>query len=523
MANGNPTHSSPWTDTLLAPFGRTGYRTAGDLLFQSPPPLPQEAWDLRDEADTSDEDDESWLTGDDDDVNNNNNEKEVERAQETNSTLRAKNRSTYTGHDDQLPADEEPVVVKEDPTPQSAIAAWNIHFSSRPQLQLAREDALPFAIGQSLGGGGVGVVYETHIDGVPLALKRTWTRKMSTQQLNEIKILSRMSKNRHRHVVELIGSYVKKERRGFEIGMLIWPVAQTDLAALLHDIGVLTQYYWKYLETDCDESPQLASSVVEKIRESMEPLLALIPSGVSRPSLSLRGDVLQLLPMCGLRVRRSLGCIANAVAYLHEQNIRHKDLKPSQILLSAQGLWLADFGWSADMSELSSSVTSGGDVITAKYQAPERANLQPCGRAEDIFSLGCIFLEMTYCTSPLPSDIPRPWLQRAWSFQANLKHVQDWMEPLYTAGSIAENFKEDGLYRIVECIARLPRLLVPMLAPVSNNRPSIQDVLHVLSATPLVANGTTAFIADCCAPRMHLTSVWEIADIIEHDGETNET
>jgi len=84
------------------------------------------------------------------------------------------------------------------------------------------------------------------------------------------------------------------------------------------------------------------------------------------------------------------------VAYLYEQDIRHKDLNPSQILLSARGLWLADFGWSKNTSQLTNSVTNGDDRITLRYYAPERATGAPRGKPEHIFALGCIYLEIGY-------------------------------------------------------------------------------------------------------------------------------
>jgi serine/threonine protein kinase len=42
------------------------------------------------------------------------------------------------------------------------------------------------------------------------------------------------------------------------------------------------------------------------------------------------------------RLFESFLCISSAVSYLHHNSIRHKDLKPSQILLSPNGLWLTD-------------------------------------------------------------------------------------------------------------------------------------------------------------------------------------
>jgi serine/threonine protein kinase len=139
------------------------------------------------------------------------------------------------------------------------------------------------------------------------------------------------------------------------------------------------------------------------------------------------------------RLTRCYGCMAEAIAYLHDHGIRHKDPKPSQILLSPKGLWLADFGWSNDMSEYSQSATSGADNITAKYQAPERASRQPCGRAEDVSALDRCFVKMSVSTQKNSGIhrvlsrswrwcwLSRPWTRKGWSFQANLTEVRHFL------------------------------------------------------------------------------------------------
>jgi serine/threonine protein kinase len=139
------------------------------------------------------------------------------------------------------------------------------------------------------------------------------------------------------------------------------------------------------------------------------------------------------------RLLESFGCITEAVAYIHHPVIRHKDLKPSQILLSPHGLRLADFGWSADVSDFSQSATSGDDRITTKYQAPERANMQPCGRSEDIFALGCVFLEISTQTAIDPGypTLDLPWSQKGWSFQANLEKIYSLLEIRLRTSSFA--------------------------------------------------------------------------------------
>jgi len=158
------------------------------------------------------------------------------------------------------------------------------------------------------------------------------------------------------------------------------------------------------------------------------------------------------------------------------------------------------------MSEHDRSTTSGGEMMTTKYQAPERANRERCGCSEDIFSLGCIFLEMGYCIIPLSRNNPRPWTQRAWSFQANLDHIQDWMKPLNEI-FWQEKSPEGASPRDTTITTRFPHLLMPMLAHGSSDRPSIQDVLCALSLACFLGHGNSMLIAECCRPHTHVESV----------------
>ena len=65
-----------------------------------------------------------------------------------------------------------------------------------------------------------------------------------------------------------------------------------------------------------------------------------------------------------------IGCLVSAIAYLHSQSIRHKDLKPSNILLSRGRLYLSDFGNATDFSQLTQSATDNGGG-TPRYLSPE--------------------------------------------------------------------------------------------------------------------------------------------------------
>lgn len=89
------------------------------------------------------------------------------------------------------------------------------------------------------------------------------------------------------------------------------------------------------------------------------------------------------------------GCLATALEYLHyKMKIRHKDIKPRNILVKANRLMLTDFGISLDWSESGHTTTLEEQRRSPVYCAPEAAEAKPRDSNTDIWSLGCVFLEM---------------------------------------------------------------------------------------------------------------------------------
>lgn len=87
---------------------------------------------------------------------------------------------------------------------------------------------------------------------------------------------------------------------------------------------------------------------------------------------------------------------AQALEYAHNLDVIHRDVKPSNLLVSDEGhLWLADFGLArlGDGSEL----TKKGDLIgTMRYMSPEQARGHSAcvDRRADIYSLGVTLYEL---------------------------------------------------------------------------------------------------------------------------------
>ncbi|KAK2813691.1 hypothetical protein FQN50_000089 [Emmonsiellopsis sp. PD_5] len=221
-----------------------------------------------------------------------------------------------------------------------------------------------------LGGGASAEVDLVYCNGTPLARKRIRLNHQSRHKLKEFsegKILRKLS---HEHVVRYSGSYIQ----GNTIGILMRPAATCNLAQFLR---VVTKGPEDDVEQDICRAFDLRPWLdAPWIRKGGTP--ARIPQRV----------VLQ----------RIVGCIANAMEYIHEQNIRHKDVKPENILLTPSSVFYADFGISQDISHLirdhDDTRTSGPCVGTTRYIAPELASDKPRGRSADIFSLGCVFLEI---------------------------------------------------------------------------------------------------------------------------------
>lgn len=96
--------------------------------------------------------------------------------------------------------------------------------------------------------------------------------------------------------------------------------------------------------------------------------------------------------------------ICEAVKFIHENNIVHRDIKPQNIKLSSKGtVKLLDFGIAKDAA--SDGLTRvGGIVGTPNYLAPEQLMGQPASQLTDIWALGVLFYEMLTGAAPFPGS-----------------------------------------------------------------------------------------------------------------------
>ena len=86
--------------------------------------------------------------------------------------------------------------------------------------------------------------------------------------------------------------------------------------------------------------------------------------------------------------------LASAIAYAHEQDVVHRDVKPANVLLGSGGdAKLADFGIARLVGDTVRHTQTGTTIGTPAYVSPEQARGLLVGPPTDVYSLGLVLLE----------------------------------------------------------------------------------------------------------------------------------
>ena len=119
--------------------------------------------------------------------------------------------------------------------------------------------------------------------------------------------------------------------------------------------------------------------------------------------------------------------LADALGYVHERGLVHRDVKPANVLISEDGrVHLADFGIARIVD--SAHETRTGDVLgTPAYFAPEQVAGETVGPLADVYALGIVLFECLTGRRPfegtavevamarvarepeIPADLPGSW------------------------------------------------------------------------------------------------------------------
>lgn len=202
---------------------------------------------------------------------------------------------------------------------------------------------------EQLGNGATATVFkvryvawDTEGRGSCYACKRTIRGNVRQQErsiqlfVRELQVLSRIvPPYDHRHLIRLVASYTDKEN----FAIVLHPVAEMTLWDVLYSTTV--------------------------------------------PIAPVKSRTLFLWT----------GCLISALAHLDSLHIRHKDIKPSNILLSNNNVYICDFGISRDCTGLDPT-TEGPSHRTPGYCAPEFMDHEPRDQTADIWSMGRVFCDI---------------------------------------------------------------------------------------------------------------------------------
>lgn len=168
------------------------------------------------------------------------------------------------------------------------------------------------------------------------------------------------------------------------------------------------------------------------------------------------------------------GCLLNALSFLHEKRIKHRDIKPQNLLVKDKNILITDFGISLRSlgRTMPTTLPNRSPARTREYCSPDVENGHTRGSPADVFALGAVFLEMlTVCAFSDPIEkieALREQLKTAdngFSFARGVNNLGDWMD-----------FIEASPSRLPWHDTILRGCCEPMLQEERENRPTANDL-----------------------------------------------
>ncbi|MEU6233248.1 serine/threonine-protein kinase [Kitasatospora sp. NPDC047058] len=108
---------------------------------------------------------------------------------------------------------------------------------------------------------------------------------------------------------------------------------------------------------------------------------------------------------------RTLGVgLAEALTHVHGLGLVHRDVKPSNVLLTLDGPRLIDFGIARALDSATVLTQSGQVFGSPGFMSPEQASGLPAGPPSDVFSLGTVLAFAATGIQPFGSGVSAPVL-----------------------------------------------------------------------------------------------------------------
>ncbi|RZC43093.1 death-associated protein kinase related, partial [Asbolus verrucosus] len=180
--------------------------------------------------------------------------------------------------------------------------------------------------------------------------------------------------------VQYAAKFVKKRRRN-----------QDQMKEIVHEIAVLMQ---------CSTTGRVIR--LHEVYESATEMVLVL-------ELAAGGELQHILDggqcLGEIEARKAMKQILEGVAFLHDRNIAHLDLKPQNLLLSVEDncddIKLCDFGIS---KVLEPGVKVREILGTVDYVAPEVLSYEPISLSTDIWSIGVLGYVLLSGYSPFGAD-----------------------------------------------------------------------------------------------------------------------
>ena len=97
--------------------------------------------------------------------------------------------------------------------------------------------------------------------------------------------------------------------------------------------------------------------------------------------------------------------LLSALEYAHRQSIVHRDVKPANLLIEADGrVKLTDFGVARIQDSSEATRTQGSMVGTLKYMSPEQVQGEPVDARADLFAAGIVLYQLLTGKRPFDGD-----------------------------------------------------------------------------------------------------------------------
>jgi|GEM_PF-2314487 len=112
---------------------------------------------------------------------------------------------------------------------------------------------------------------------------------------------------------------------------------------------------------------------------------------------SVYSDMMEHGPWSEEKMAKLISQMAEALDFLHDNDVLHQDIKPDNILIDTRGNYLlTDFGISSRLRSSLRKSTTTATAMTVAYAPPERFHgTQEAQEAGDIFSFGVLLYELS--------------------------------------------------------------------------------------------------------------------------------